>query len=59
MCHGDIDFEAYEIDRAFQIFKLVPPFSCRTFGPTELVGDFEELKKSPSPSSGDAQLDPC
>ena len=23
MCHGDIDFEAYEIDRAFQIFKLV------------------------------------
>src|SRR4029453_19321520 len=23
MCHGDIDFEAYEIGRAFQIFKLV------------------------------------
>jgi TolB-like protein/Tfp pilus assembly protein PilF len=23
MCHGDIDFEAYEIGRAFQIFKLL------------------------------------
>ena len=23
MCHGDIDFEAYEIGRAYQIFKLV------------------------------------
>jgi hypothetical protein len=23
MCHGDIDFEAYEIGRAYQFFKLV------------------------------------
>jgi hypothetical protein len=67
MCHGDIDFEAYEIDRAFQIFKLVsltakkvqslPLFGISAYGKSQVMNlesFFGELKR---PNVYDISLD--
>jgi hypothetical protein len=58
MCHGDIDFEAYEIDRAYQFFKLLSLrakklqslllFGISAYGKTQAMNPesfFGELKR--------------
>jgi len=51
MCHGDIDFEAYEIDRAFQIFKLVS-FTAKKLQ-SLLLFEISAYGKKPGNESGE------